>query len=58
MYEEDKDRNWNREPGEEEKPKKGGHFKEGSLDHSGSAAVWYHCRRRDGGSTDRVLRRF
>ena len=57
MYEEDKDRNWNREP-EEERPKKGRHFKEGSLDHSGGAAVWYHCRRCDGGSTDRVLRRF
>ena len=56
MYEEDKDRNWNREP-EEERPKKEA-FKEGSLDHSGGAAVWYHCRRCDGGSTDRVLRRF
>ena len=31
MYEEDKDRNWNREP-EEERPKREA-FKEGSLDH-------------------------
>ena len=34
MYEEDKDRNWNREP-EEERPKREA-FKEGSLDHSGA----------------------